>query len=73
MKMETVTQVKLVNEGKTQVAWIPTEAAVKGYSVELKEDGLFWNVTEVFNFTVDKKVIDENARNYKSHRKGTDI
>lgn len=71
--MKTVTQVKLVNEGKSQVAWIPTEAAVVGYSVELKEDNQFWEVTNVFNFSVDKEVIDKNSRNYISHRKGTDI
>ena len=71
--MKTVTQVKLVNEGKSQVAWIPTEAAVVGYNVELKEDNQFWKVTDVFNFTVDKEVIDKNSRNYMSHRKGTDI
>ncbi len=41
MKPTTLTQVKLVNDGQTQVAWIPTHAAKFGNHVELKEDNKF--------------------------------
>jgi len=73
MKLDTSTQVKLVREGKTQVAWIPTDAAVQGYEVELKEDDLFWTVAEVFNFTVQTEVVRGRERDYISHRKATDV
>lgn len=67
------TQCKLqLPDGATQVAWIPSEAAVVGYEVELKADDHFWRVIEVWSELADEAV-KENERNFKNHRKATDI
>jgi hypothetical protein len=70
--MKTLTQCLLSLNGDKQTAWIETRGAKVGAQVELKEDGQFWTVLEVHD-TLDEEVVKQNERNFKSHRKGTDI
>lgn len=70
--MTTHTQVKLERDGAPQVAWIETRGAKLDALVEVKDDGLFWKVVEVWD-TLPTEVVKKNERNFKTHRDGTDI
>jgi len=59
-------------DGAEQVAWIDVRGAKVGNQVEIKEDGLFWTVVAVHDVMEDE-AIQRNERQYKDHRKGTDI
>jgi hypothetical protein len=43
-------------EDKT-VGWIEARGAVVGYEVELKEDGRFWKVVEVYPTGINEEVL----------------
>ena len=67
------TQCRLERDGNIQTAWIDKRGARIGAKVALKEDNdQFWEVTAVYN-TLPDEVVKQNERNYKTHRKGTDI
>ena len=66
-------QCLLKHDQSLQTAWIPSYAAVVGKHVELKEDGLFWEVMSAFNPAIDDQYIKQFERNFKDHRKATDV
>lgn len=54
-------------------AYIPERGAIVGAEVELKSlDGEFWTVVSV-GPPVPKSTVIENEKNYRNHRKATDI
>jgi hypothetical protein len=57
--MEYLYQCRLVRGDLQQTAWIPERGAQTGKIVELKEDGLFWEVEEVFPGSVSAKALTE--------------
>jgi hypothetical protein len=72
--MSTHTQCRL-RQGSTQtVSWIPSKAAIKGKTVRLKDETgwSLWEVLEVWGTKPSSWVLD-GARDYKHHRKATDI
>ncbi len=74
--MSTHSQCLLNRIGAQQVSWIPTKFAVQGRYVKLKDEGEWtdgWRVERVFGGAVPSEVIAANERNYKSHRKATDV
>jgi hypothetical protein len=75
--MSTHSQCLLNRLGAQQTSWIPTKFAVQGRYVKLKDDdGEWtdgWRVERVFGGAVPSEVIAKNERNYKSHRKATDV
>jgi hypothetical protein len=66
------TQCLFIRDGAKQMAWIASRGAVVGRKVELKETGEFWTVHAVYD-TVDDAVVKTNERQYRDHRKATDI
>lgn len=72
MTNETYTQCKLVRNGQTQVAWIPTRGAKVQNIVEMKPDNDRWVVWETYG-TQPEAVIRDNERNHVNHRKATDV
>jgi len=64
------------NNGDTQVSWIPAEFAVEGRYLKLKENDKWvdgWQVITAYPALVDGTFIHERERDYKNHRKATDI
>jgi hypothetical protein len=61
-------------DGWMEVNWIADHAAVLGYQVNLKgrEDEGFWEIVSIGGH-LDDEVVKQNERQYKDHRKGTDI
>lgn len=61
-------------DGWMEVDWIDDYAAVVGYMVSLKgrEVEGMWEVVDVGG-TLDDLVVKKNERQYRDHRKGTDI
>lgn len=62
-------------DGATQVSWIPTEKAVVGKFVKLKERGVWengWEVVHVYSHALSEYVF-AHARAHKDHRKATDV
>jgi hypothetical protein len=61
--------------GSTQVSWIPTKFAQEGRVLELDEDGRAngWTVAEVWGFNMPSKIVFERERDFKNHRKATDV
>jgi hypothetical protein len=58
-------------------SWIPSEKAVAGKTISLKEDdGTWsrgWRVVQVYHGERSSVDVADNERNYRSHRKATDI
>jgi hypothetical protein len=76
MRRETVKQCTLERNGARQVSWIPSERAIQDGLVDLKEDGKWsrgWTVLEAFGTELDATVIQERGRDFKNHRKATDV
>jgi hypothetical protein len=66
MKTDTYTQCELVKQNIFQVAWIPSQFAVVGKTLKIKENGIWeddWKVTHVFGVKLFKKV-EEQERDY---------
>lgn len=65
------TQCRLKNGRSQQVAWIPTEFAIKGKTLEIKgERG--WRVISIGS-TVDESYVREHERDYMKQREASDI
>ena len=63
-------------DGATQVSWIPSEFAQEGRYLKLKENGVWengWQVVEAYPGVMDSIVIQARERDFKSHRKATDV
>lgn len=76
MQVQTHTQCILRRaSGSTQVSWIPTKFAQEGRILELDEDGRAngWTVAKVWDFRVPSAYLQERERDFKNHRKATDI
>lgn len=75
-KLETHTQCHLKRGNVSQVSWIPSEYAIKGNYVKLKEKGVWedgWLITTDGGITFPSKYIKERERDYKETRKASDI
>lgn len=62
--------------GAMQTSWIEAEFAVKGRPLRLKEDGGWqegWRVEEAYVGELPSKVVQERERDFKSHRRATDV
>lgn len=63
--------------GGQQVVWLPQENARKGNYVRIKENGKWtdgWLVVEAYTLSpMPSEVIQERGRDFKNHRKATDI
>jgi len=70
--MTTHTQCLLDLNGSRQTAWIPSRGAKLGGRVELKDDGELWTVLAVYD-TCDSAIVIGRERDFKNHRKATDI
>lgn len=74
---EMMKQCRLVRtDGATQVSWIQAEFAKQGRSIELKENGVWeggWAVSEAFDPVIAADVIRNRERDFKNHRKATDV
>lgn len=59
------------------IAWLPAEYAVEGKFVKLKTNGEWedgWKVQTAYtNSPIASEVIQERSRDYKNHRKATDV
>jgi hypothetical protein len=76
MQVQTHTQCLLRRAtGSTQVSWIPTKFAVEGRILELDEDGRSngWTVKEVWDSPVPSAYVFARERDFKNHRKATDV
>ena len=74
--MKTHTQCRLRRDGSTQVAWIPTEHATVGAILRIKEGAVWeegWEVVEAYDLALPSAVVEERSRDYRKHRKATDI
>lgn len=74
--MRTHTQCKLNRNGAMQVAWIPSEHATVGAVLKIKESTGWeegWSVVEVWPPPLPSKIVEERERDYRNHRKATDI
>lgn len=63
-------------DGATDTIWVPEAWAVKGKVLKRKINGEWidgWLVVEVYHVGVASAVIAGRARDYKNHRKATDI
>lgn len=63
-------------DGSTQVSWIPSEFATEGRYLKLKENGVWkdgWEVVKAYPGVMDSDVIQARERDFKSHRKATDV
>lgn len=62
---------------RQNIVWIPAEHAVQGKFVKLKTNGQWedgWFVEQAFvNSPIASEVIQERGRDFKNHRKATDI
>lgn len=62
--------------GVIDTTWIPVEFAVKGKPLRLKRDGGWqegWMVEEAFSGDLPSEVVQERERDFKNHRKATDV
>ena len=70
------TQCNLHRGDERYTAWVPSNIAIKGRTVKLKnEDGTWdenWIVNEVFT-TLPSKIVNERSQDYKKTRKASDI
>lgn len=76
MKQETLRQCMLERNGSRQVSWIPSENARFRNTVRLKEDGKWtegWNIIEVYDGELSAEVVQARSRDFKNHRKATDV
>lgn len=74
--LEMHKQCLLERNGSKQVVWIPQEFAVKDRTLRIKEDGKWtngWIVGEVFDVAIASDVIQKRERDFKTHRRATDI
>lgn len=69
---DTYTQCRLTRDGETQIAWIPTRGAKVNARVEVKPENDLWLVEETYD-ELPEEVVRDNERNFKNHRKATDI
>jgi hypothetical protein len=66
-------QVKLQKGNEFQVAWVEKKQCVRlGAIVELKEDGSFWQVVELYN-ALDADYVRDRERDYTRTRFASDI
>jgi len=66
MKENTYTQCELVKQNVFQVAWIPTQFAVVGKIIKIKENGRWndgWKVKHIFGIRFFEDV-EEHERDY---------
>lgn len=71
----TYTQCKLRKNSIKMITWIPTELAIKGNKVNLKEQGEWsknWIIEEVWTM-MDAETVEKNKDEYRYHRKKIDI
>lgn len=71
--METHRQCTLMRGQDQQVAWIEAKHARVGLNVKLKEDDSWWVVAKAGEFELDSDVVNERSRDYRNHRKATDV
>jgi hypothetical protein len=78
MKTKTMTQCRLERGSAVQVSWIPSEFAEPARVIKLWEDrnGGYWSenwvVARVYD-TLPAKVIADRERDFKTHRRATDV
>ena len=73
--MTTMTQCRLERNGSYQVSWIETKYAKKGRVVNLKEGDEWdrgWTVM-IVGSTLPAETVMARQRDYKNHRKATDV
>lgn len=73
--MTTMTQCRLERDGSYQVTWIETKFAKVGRVVDLDEPAgrdCGWKVAKIGS-TMDAKVVAARERDYRNHRKATDV
>jgi hypothetical protein len=72
--MATHTQCKLKRaNGDEFTSWLPSKFAVEGRILDFDDEGRGWRVMKVFRGTVDSKIVAERERDYRNHRKATDV
>ena len=74
--MNTHMHCVLQRNGSTQVSWIPSEFAQEGRYLKLKENGQWtdgWKVVKAYPSVIDSEIIAARSRDYKNHRKATDL
>lgn len=59
--------------GAEMTTWLPSKFAVEGKIVDFDQEGPGWRVMRVAAGAVDSKVIAERERDYRNHRKATDV
>ena len=63
-------------EGATQTSFIPSKFAQVGRFLKLKEGETWTNgleVIEAFEPMIPSAIVEERSRDYRSHRKATDV
>lgn len=73
--MTLSTQCRLERAGALQVSFIPARFAEVGRTIRIKEDGVWqdgWRVDAVWG-SLPAEVVEKNARNFKTHRRATDV
>tara|TARA_Y100000310_G_scaffold307018_1_gene348765 strand:- start:44597 stop:44830 length:234 start_codon:yes stop_codon:yes gene_type:complete len=67
----TYVQCKLKKGDTYKTAWIPKKYSIIGKFIKiLDDDG--WEVIEQYS-TLDGETVNNNSRDYKNHRKATDV
>jgi len=75
MNKETYTQCLLKKDNSYQISWIPTKYAKCDKVLELKTGGKWengWTVEKTMT-TQSSDIVESNSREYRTHRKVTDI
>lgn len=75
MTMMTQCRMKRASDGATHTAWIESKFAVLRKVVDIKIDGVMdrgWTVFEVGS-TRDSRLVYARERDFKAHRKATDV
>ncbi len=73
--MTMMTQCRLERNGSTQVAYIDAALATPGRVLDIREQGVWqegWRVQEVYS-SMPATMVAARERDYKNHRKSTDI
>lgn len=79
MKKYNLKQCKLTrfsdNNTMHKIAWIPTKFCIVGKMVTLKSENheKNWEVSEVFNATIDNDTVKIMERKWRDHRSVTDV
>ena len=73
--MTLATQCRLERAGALQVAFIPAKFAEVDRVIRIKEGGVWsdgWRVDAVWG-SLPAEMVEKNERNFKTHRRATDV